>query len=202
MANVLFGADFHLDHRNIAKYRTQFRDEKDHFEAIEKAYHDRVTKRDKCYLLGDIAFSEESARKIAKWPGQKVLVAGNHCTEHVPMKILVDCFDEVHGFVKYKEFWLSHAPIHPMELRGKINIHGHVHSQTVNDCRYVNVSMENTDFKLWSLHEIRQIVQARKDCYENLYAHPIIQNTLKSMGVDQEMPDILNQSLILPVGLK
>lgn len=59
-------------------------------------------------------------------------------------------FNKVCGFEKYKKSWLSHAPIHPAELRGKINIHGHVHDATITDenglpdLRYFNVSLENT----------------------------------------------------------
>ena len=58
-------------------------------------------------------------------------------------------------FVKYKEFWLSHAPIHPEELRDRINIHGHVHYKNIDDARYFNVSCENIGFKPISLENIR-----------------------------------------------
>lgn len=202
MSNVLFGADFHLGHKAICKYRPQFRDEQDHFEAIEKAYHDRVTKRDKCYLSGDIAFTEEMARRIAKWPGQKVLVAGNHCTEHVPMNVLVECFDEVHAMVKYKEFWITHAPIHPAELRGKVNIHGHVHHATINDCRYFNTSLENIDFKLISLHEIRDIIAVRKAFYQR-YFDGVAQFDIESqMGLSMPAYDFHNNAYAIPTGLK
>ena len=65
------------------------------------------------------------------------------------------------GLYKYKEFWLSHAPIHPCELRGKRNIHGHVHQNHVmdehhkRDNRYINVCVENTDGAPVSLDKIR-----------------------------------------------
>lgn len=202
MSNVLFAGDLHLDHKAITKYRKQFRDQQDHLDHIEKAYHDRVTKRDKCYFTGDAVFSEDAARRIAKWPGQKVLVVGNHDTEHVSMKILADCFDAVHGLVKYKEFWISHAPIHPAELRGKVNIHGHVHASTVDDCRYFNTSLENTDFKLISLFEIRDIIRQRKEFYDKIYS---------GIGEFAKKANILNiqtESLFydcahrIPVGLK
>lgn len=41
-----------------------------------------------------------------------------------------------------KKFWLSHCPLHPEELRGRLNIHGHVHTNSVRDQRYINVSFE------------------------------------------------------------
>lgn len=158
MSNVLFLGDAHLGHKSITKYRTMFRDEQDHFEHIEREYHKRVTKRDKCFFTGDAVFSEERLKQLSKWPGQKVLIVGNHDTDSISMKTLAEHFDEIYGLLKYKEFWISHAPIHPDELRGKINIHGHVHNQSIDDVRYFNTSLENTDFKLISLHEIRCII--------------------------------------------
>lgn len=178
MANVLLLGDFHAGHWSIAKYRTQFRDEQDHFEFVEREYHKRVTKRDKCIFTGDAVFSEERAKQIAKWPGVKELIVGNHDTDSLTMKQLCEYFDSVYSLKKYKEFWLSHAPMHPAELRGKLNIHGHVHSATVDDCRYFNTSLENIDYKPVSLHEIRDIMNQRKRYYsvENLsdgYTRPI-----------------------------
>ena len=57
--------------------------------------------------------------------------------------------------MKYKEFWLSHSPIHDSELRGKFNIYGHTHFKYVDDPRYRCVSMEQIDYKLISLDKIR-----------------------------------------------
>lgn len=47
--------------------------------------------------------------------------------------------------VKYKNLWLTHAPIHPDELRGKKNVHGHCHGHILNDKRYINVCVEHAD---------------------------------------------------------
>ena len=70
-------------------------------------------------------------------------------------------FDDVQGFVKYKDYWLSHCPIHPNELRGKYNLHGHVHNKTVEDVRYFNCSLENIDYTPISLDQIREILKER-----------------------------------------
>lgn len=83
MANVLFYGDLHAGHKAIAKYRTQFRDEQDHFEHVEREYYNAVTKRDVCYFTGDAVFSLERARQIAKWPGKKILICGNHDTDNL-----------------------------------------------------------------------------------------------------------------------
>lgn len=87
----------------------------------------------------------------------KVSVTGN-CTEYISTSKLCEVFDEVHGLLKYKEFWLSHAPLHPDELRGKKNVHGHVHTESVNDLNYLNVSVDSSFMNFFprTLHEIRQ----------------------------------------------
>lgn len=165
MANVLFLGDFHAGHKAITKYRTGFSSEEEHFQHIKAMYHRRVTKRDKCIFMGDAVFSLERAKEIATWSGTKELIVGNHDTDSLSMKQLCEYFDDVYSLKKYKEFWLSHAPIHPAELRGKVNIHGHVHNATIDDCRYVNTSLENTGFNLISLHEIRDKINERKKYY-------------------------------------
>ena len=47
----------------------------------------------------------------------------------------------------------------PDELKGKINLHGHIH--LIDDLRYFNVSMENIDYTPISLEEIRSIFKSR-----------------------------------------
>jgi calcineurin-like phosphoesterase family protein len=158
MIDVWFIADIHGGHKNILKYRTSFRDKEEHFSTISNNYNRLVKPKDHVYFLGDIAFSVEYLERIAfEWNGaKKVLVMGNHDTDDFTKVNVADYFDEVHGLLKYKEFWLSHAPIHPEELRGRRNIHGHVHNKTIQDNRFVNVSVDNTGFAPVSLEEIRQ----------------------------------------------
>lgn len=71
--------------------------------------------------------------------------------------------------MKYKGFWLSHAPIHSDHLSGSHNIHGHLHSNSVyeivdingfatpiKDQRYINVSVEQLDGKPISFEDIKR----------------------------------------------
>lgn len=157
MSAVYFLSDLHLGHKNICKFRTGFTSVEEHTALIKENYHKRVTKRDTVYFLGDVAFDEESLVDVKTWVGaKKILIAGNHDLDHHTMKQLVEVYDEVYSLRKYKEFWLSHAPIHPDELRGKINIHGHTHYHNIDDARYVNVSMEQINYTPIELHEIRR----------------------------------------------
>lgn len=156
MSAVYFLSDLHLAHKNICKFREGFTSVEQHNALIKENYHKRVTKRDTVYFLGDVAFDKESLEDVKTWVGaKKILICGNHDLDHHTMKDLVEVYDEVYSLKKYKEFWLSHAPIHPDELRGKANIHGHTHYHNIADDRYVNVSMEQINYMPIELHEIR-----------------------------------------------
>ena len=156
MSNIWFIGDIHGGHRNVHKFRKQFQSEEDHYQHVKDNFHKVVKKRDKVFFMGDTAFTLERLQDISNWVcGRKVLICGNHDTDHIPMKVLCEYFDEVYSLYKWHEFWLSHCPIHPDELRGKVNIHGHVHHATLNDKRYYNTSLENTGFYPVDLNFIR-----------------------------------------------
>ncbi len=159
MANVLFCSDLHFGHKNIAKFRVKYIDSEENNRArIISDWHKKVSKRDVVYVLGDACFSMETVSDFKLLPGKKVLIRGNH--DLLDTQVYLKHFDGVYGLLKYKEFWLSHAPIHPDELRGKVNLHGHVHFHTIPDKRYFNCCPEN----LWpmignsliSLDELRE----------------------------------------------
>ena len=166
MSNVYFTSDLHLGHKAIAKYRPEFRDEQDHFEYRELAWHTRVRKHDKVFVLGDCAFTKERLLEFSKWTGTKALILGNHdlpC-HTVSLLDLNDVFEgRVYSLYKHKEFWLSHAPLHTDELRGRYNIHGHTHFHLIKDERYINVCPEQTQLgQPVSIDEIRLFISMRK----------------------------------------
>lgn len=146
-------SDWHLGHKGISqRFRTNFKTDAEHDEAMLDMYLSTVTKRDIVWFLGDIAFDEVSLARVRALPGIKNLVLGNHDTDQFSKKLdiaqIVLAFDNVHGLYSYKHAWLSHAPIHPDELRGKINVHGHTHNYVLPDNRYFNVCPEVNDYKL------------------------------------------------------
>jgi len=175
MANVWFCSDLHFGHKNIQKFRHHIKDEEDNRKKIIQDWNAVVTKRDDVYVLGDAAFTMGTVEEFASLPGaRKFLVRGNH--DELDTQVYLKYFDAVYGLKKYKEFWLSHAPIHPAELRGKINLHGHVHyatiqvenphsewiGDTMKDNRYFNCCVENVfalkGRALISLQEIRELI--------------------------------------------
>lgn len=165
--NVFFIGDLHFGHKRIKDFLDDhgrsWRYGADHIENMNIIAHNWnsvVTKRDKVYVLGDVAFNEEGFDKLKTLKGSKILVRGNHDNYFSTEKWL-EVFDEVEGIIRYKNFWLTHAPIHPDELRGKQNIHGHVHHKIIRledgtpDERYLPVCCEIIKHKPVSLNEIR-----------------------------------------------
>lgn len=156
MANVWFTSDLHLGHKNIINFRQEFESEEHHYQVVKENYHSVVTKRDKVFFLGDVAFTQERLEDVGTWVAErKVLILGNHCRDSISMEEICKQFDEVYSLKRYKEFWLSHAPIHPDELRGKYNLHGHTHYHNINDARYLNCCLENTYMTPIDLSEVR-----------------------------------------------
>lgn len=172
-------SDTHIGHKNIAKFRTMRKLEQpklkwnpegidknrpennlvpmvseDHweraFEGIEK-----LNKRDTLFMLGDMVIDKNYLPRMREVGCRKVLIVGNHdCYEGrgITMQDLVDTYDQVIALHKYKGFWMSHAPIHPMELRGKRNLHGHTHPYLMlnedgtQDTRFINCCVEYTSY--------------------------------------------------------
>ena len=149
MSQVYMTSDWHLDHRGIHyKLRPQFESVEHHNNTIIENYLAAVKKRDFVWFLGDICFTNEACELTRQLPGTKNLILGNHDTDReCDIEQLVLAFDNVHSLRSYKGFWLSHAPIHPKELRGRKNIHGHMHNEVIDDERYINVCLEHTDYK-------------------------------------------------------
>lgn len=161
--SVWFCSDLHFGHKNIEKFRTHVKSEEDNRQQIVSCWSEVVTKRDDVYVLGDACFTPDTLPVFGLLEGRKFLIRGNH--DELLTRHYLLYFREVYGLLKYKEFWLSHAPIHPDELRGKINLHGHVHYNSVNDPRYFNCCVENImslyNRPLIRLEEIRHIISSR-----------------------------------------
>ena len=136
MSNVWFCSDLHFGHTNIQKFRKEVVSESDNRERIKREWRAVVTKRCIVFVLGDAAFTMDTVSDFGTLPGKKFLIRGNH--DKLNTSVYLKYFDEVYGLLKYKEFWLSHAPIHPDELRGRRNLHGHVH--------YANIQAEMKGF--------------------------------------------------------
>ena len=160
MSVIRYISDLHLSHNNMAIKRG-FKNYEEHDEHIIKTWNNIVSKKDVTYILGDVTFEKSKPYEILnRLNGIKKVILGNHDEpQHVPY--LLQYVNNVCAlkYLKHKEFGniiLSHAPIHPQELeyRFNINIHGHVHENTLPDKRYINVSAEVINYQPKTLKEL------------------------------------------------
>lgn len=147
-----FWADLHLDHPNAYKFRPWFKSMKEHDEYMADTLAEAVGPRTVIKLLGDVTVGRKGLETIKKIFSDKqcksLLVMGNHDAERHGIKArdLIEVYDDIQSLYSQGKgknaFWLSHAPIHDSELRGKRNIHGHLHQAVIRDERYINVSID------------------------------------------------------------
>jgi calcineurin-like phosphoesterase family protein len=126
LENIWFTSDLHLGHDHAVKARG-FSSVIEHDWAIITSLNSVVKRRDKIFILGDVVWNVDSLKLLKEIHGTKELIIGNH--DNTATKEYLEHFTKVHGFRKYKHFWLSHCPIHPQEVyRCRGNIHGHIHN--------------------------------------------------------------------------
>jgi len=150
--STYFISDLHLGHKQILEFAGNFRTwattVEEHDEVLIDRINSVVTKRDKLFILGDGVFGTHNLYLIDAINGYKHLVMGNHDTDYHKVGQLLEVYDKVTAYEVYKGCWLTHIPMHPTELRGKKNIHGHVHMNSIRDhyneidSRYINVCVE------------------------------------------------------------
>ena len=155
MSQVYVISDLHIGHERIIEFAGNYRDGDtfmENVEHIKQKWNKRVTKKDKVFVLGDVCMNIHLMPLFDELHGTKILIRGNH--DDFDMSVYTKYFKEIHGLYRYKRkgfsCWMSHAPIHPDELRGRINVHGHVHQNSIRvnnmlDDRYVNACVENSD---------------------------------------------------------
>jgi len=125
--SVWFTSDLHIGHPKIAELRG-FSTVKEHDDTIIHNISSKLLKRDKLFILGDVVWKPMHLRRLDEISCYKELLFGNH--DKLSTKEYMKYFQKLHGFVRYKNFWLSHCPIHPQEIhRCMGNIHGHIHNK-------------------------------------------------------------------------
>lgn len=181
MSSVYFSSDLHEGHRNIGKFRripywahyvakanpVEGVDESTLANSIWIDFWWRYlvkSKRTLVYNLGDNAFTEWGVDQIADRPGIKRMFGGNH--DDLKLDSYLRAYESVRGCEKRYGFWLTHIPVHPDELRGSFNVHGHNHYYEIDDYRYINVCcdnlMENIGKPFITLDELRLVIEKRK----------------------------------------
>lgn len=170
MKNYWFIADTHFNHKTILNFKNSegkplrpFSNLEEMNETIIDNWNKLVKPQDKIYHLGDVIFGNhiEYNNILKRLNGKKRLILGNHdCNKE---RFLIPYFQKMHGVrhlnIEGNSLILSHIPIHIDSLkRFRLNIHGHCHDSHVKEareeCSYVNVCVENTNYKPVNLEEI------------------------------------------------
>lgn len=172
--NVFFTADTHFNHAKVIQFEPSLRPFKtieEHDEELIKRWNDRVRPKDIVWHLGDVWLGKHSDAFhfhsiMHRLNGIKYLVRGNHDT--LPLDLYHTAFKEIYGVHEKYGFVMSHVPLHPNSVdRWGLNVHGHLHSQKVqqfdgdhygmrDDPRYFCVSVEQHNLAPISLDELRK----------------------------------------------
>lgn len=138
--NIFFISDTHFGHANMITFVNYDGTRMRPFNSVEECdelmienWNKIVKSNDTIYVLGDVAYSckkEYIDSILVRLNGQKKLIAGNHDTWSTQWYL--KHFKYVRGCMALDNFYLSHTPIHSdSKGRWKLNIHGHIHGQTV-----------------------------------------------------------------------
>lgn len=159
MSEVFVISDTHLGHENILKFEHEgkplrpFSSLTEMHVAIIENWNKVVAPRDKVYHLGDVAYTREALHLLKMMNGKKRLVRGNH--DFFKTRLYLDYFHEIYGVRQINGIWLTHIPMAEYSLgRVKVNVHGHLHANVINDPRYFNVSVERINYTPLSIDEV------------------------------------------------
>jgi len=162
MSNVYFISDLHIAHAKVITFENYYRAGVMGVSTIEehdnKLYNqivDNLSKRDVLFLLGDNGECDAVYKLLKACPARINYIPGNHDKHKA-----IERWNRLQNITiwppgTYKGYWVTHHPIHPIELYGRKNIHGHVHSKSLKDEQYINLSVEATKGMLVPFEDIR-----------------------------------------------
>ena len=160
--NVYLTSDTHFGHSNILTFKRSdgtplrpFTTIEEHDDVLIENWNKVVRPNDKVYHLGDAAFKFSVLQAILpRLNGTKILIKGNH--DNLKLSQYAQFFKDVRAYSILDKFVLSHVPLHPESVtRWKANIHGHTHANCLDDPRYINVCVEQTNYTPINFEEIR-----------------------------------------------
>ena len=176
---IYFWSDLHLGHENMygpdgfkskcgtGEMMRPFATAKEADEYMVAAYNRTVKSGDTVYFLGDIAIRKPGLSAMSRMRGgNKYLIMGNHDIYEQSMYRPYFAERRIKGCLMLPEYKiiLTHIPIHPLSLlkyptvdsepRWSYNIHGHTHDWKLEDSRYKNVCVENTNYAPISIEEV------------------------------------------------
>lgn len=143
-ADIFVIGDTHFGHTKILQFEPKarpFASIEAHDEALIANWNGVVKQNDTVIHLGDVVFGAKTFDLLSRLNGQKKLILGNH--DRYPLARYLAHFQKVYGVFEYEDCLLTHVPISSTQFyRYRLNVHGHVHSNTLDDPRYVNASAD------------------------------------------------------------
>lgn len=172
MRNIFFTSDPHFFHDNFLTFQDDngdfirpFSTVAEMNERIVDGWRSVVRDGDIVYVLGDVTFDygPEFDMLFSGLPGSKRLTLGNH--DKIKGTNLLKHFKKASLWRYFKEydFTCCHVPLRFDQFREKVrfNVHGHLHQNLIDDPRYINVCVEQTNYTPVALEDILALIQAR-----------------------------------------
>jgi len=168
-----FIADPHLGHYKIITFEDNkgnlvrpFNTIEDHDNVIIDYINALVRPVDKLYILGDVVMYRRNFDILDRIVTKKrILIRGNH--DIFKLKDYLPYFKDIRAYKVMPKHGLifSHCPIHPCQMEGrwKLNVHGHMHHNFIEDKRYFNICPERVGYKPIELEEILAKLKENKD---------------------------------------
>jgi calcineurin-like phosphoesterase family protein len=161
-----FISDTHFFHENIIQFCGRpFANAELMNEALVANWNSVVGPNDYVYHLGDVAcgYSSFTNRELSELlhslNGRKRLIVGNH--DPIKSTVIQNCFEKIELWKGFKEhnFTASHMPLREGGFRdGAFNVHGHIHNNVIDDPKYINVSVEQINYKPIHIDEIGALI--------------------------------------------
>jgi calcineurin-like phosphoesterase family protein len=153
-------SDTHFGHANILRFtgadgnliRPEFETVEEMDDIMCQNWSRKVKNSDTIYHLGDVAIPRKFLQLIGKLPGRKILIKGNH--DIFKLQDYTEIFVDI-------RIICSHIPISDRQLnnRFKFNVHGHMHTNSMEDSKYLNVCVEKTNYSPISLDEVLERIK-------------------------------------------
>jgi calcineurin-like phosphoesterase family protein len=163
MSKVWFVSDTHFGHANIVNFLDDkgnrirpFSSVSHMDETLFTNWNSVVGRYDRVYHLGDVAMNWKNLSILSSLNGKKVLIKGNH--DIFPLNKYLPYFEDIRAYKIFPTHGIicSHVPVHPRQLEGrfKLNVHGHLHHNVIDDKRYRNICVEHTNYTPISFEEL------------------------------------------------
>lgn len=151
MQSQYYIADLHLGHGDgILRFRGGFENWEAHDQFVVDQINETVNPTDSLYIAGDAVITDKGIKYLQKIACRNIyLIPGNHCGERTQLASMP--YKRITGALTVRvgnyNCIVTHIPIHPSELdRWDINIHGHLHDQSIIDPRYLCISCEQSKY--------------------------------------------------------